>query len=365
MKFNRIIALAGIVALASIGLSAPASAQPFGAWLVLGSGYPTNHAYLEIPHAAGLNTPGSFTFEAWIAVSNNTTGEDCRSIAGKNYLSAWWVGICNVGGLPTLRTYLKGGGSLRQGGVLTRGSWTHIAVVYDKVAGKRRHFINGILAAEFAETGNLPTNTSPIRIGSDVSWERTPGGSIDLVRLWKTARTEAQLRQSINAQFTKPPAKPAGLAAQWPLDANGNDTYGVRNGTVVNGVFLTFPAGLPCTSGPPSGSFACLNDRFSAGLSHRDPFTGAVTQGSVVATNRDDSAVLSVAGGWETLVKAVDGCATNGHHWILASALAGYPLQLSVFDTENFVNKVYFFYPGGAGPSIPSIIDTNAFATCP
>ena len=45
--------------------------------------------------------------------------------------------ICNVGGLPTLRTYLKGGSSARNGGVLTRGSWTHIAVVYDKVAGKR------------------------------------------------------------------------------------------------------------------------------------------------------------------------------------------------------------------------------------
>ena len=298
-------------------------------------------------------------------MSNNTAGEDCRSIAGKNYLTGWWVGICNtVGGLPTLRTYLKGGGSLRNGGVLTRGSWTHIAVVYDKVAGKRRHFINGILAAEFAETGNLPTNTSPIRLGSDVSYPRTPGGSIDEVRLWKVARTQAQIRQFLNVHFTKPPAKPAGLVAQWSLDANGNDTYTVRNGAVVNGAFLTFPAGLPCTSGPPSGGSACLSDRFSASLSHRDPFTGTVIHGTVASTNSGDSAVLGIFGAWETLVKALDACLINDRHWIFASALAGYPLQLSVFDTEHFENKLYFFYPDSLS-SIPSIVDTNAFASCP
>lgn len=362
MKFTRIIALAGIVAMAFLGLSAPSTAQPFNAWLVL-SGDPAS-SYVEIPHAAGLNTPGNFTFEAWIAVSNNVAGEDCRSIAGKNYLTGWWVGICNVGGLPTLRTYLKGGSSARNGGVLTRGSWTHIAVVYDKVAGKRRHYINGILAAEFAETGNLPINTSPIRIGSDVSWAHTPAGSIDEVRLWKTARTEAQIRQFLNVHFTKPPAKPAGLAAQWALDANGNDTYGVRNGTVVNGAFLTFPAGPHCTSGPASGSFACLNNRFSVGLTHRNPADGAVVQGAAVATNSGDSAAFAIFSGWEVLVKTVDGCLLNSRHWILASQLAAYPLEVSVFDTTAFQQKVYFFYPVGPN-SFPSITDTDAFATCP
>jgi hypothetical protein len=361
MKFTRKIALAGTLAVAFLGLSAPSTAQPYNAWLVL-SGDPTS-SFVEIPHAAGLNTPGNFTFEAWIDISNNVAGEDCRSIAGKNYLTGWWVGICNVGGLPTLRSYLKGGGSARNGGVLTRSSWTHIAVVYDKLAGKRLHYINGILAAEFAETGNLPTNTSPMRIASDVSWQHTPAGAIDEVRLWKLARTQAQLRQFINVHITAP--KPVGLVAQWSLDANGNDTFNKRNGTVTNGAFLTFPAGPHCTSGPPSGSFACLNNRFSASLSHRDPTTGAVTQGTVVSTNSGDAAVLGVFGGWETLVKEVNGCGPNSRHWILASALAGYPLELSVFDTQAFQNKVYFFYPNSPFPNIPSIVDTDAFATCP
>ena len=34
----------------------------------------------------------------------------------------------------------------------------------------RRHYINGELAATFPEVGVLGTSTSPMRIGSDVSW---------------------------------------------------------------------------------------------------------------------------------------------------------------------------------------------------
>jgi hypothetical protein len=361
--FVRFLLLAVFGVAAVTSHSSPAAAQPFGAWLVEGSGYPTNHAYLEIPHAAALNTPTGFTYEAWVAASNNVAGEDCRSLAGKNYLETWWVGICNVGGVPTLRSYLKGGSSSRNGGALTRGAWTHVAVVYDKVAGKRRHYVNGNLVASFDETGNLPTNDSPIRIGSDEAWERSPGGSLNLVRIWKKARTEAEIRANINRIIPAP--KPAGLIGQWLLAVSGNDTFGVRNGTFHNGVFLTFPAGPPCTSGPASGSFACLGNRFSVGTSHRDPNTGTVTSGTVFSTNSGDTALFQLFSSPEVLTKSVNACSINSHHWILASAIALHPVQVTVFDTKAFEQKIYFFYPDASGVSIPSIVDTGAFATCP
>src|SRR5688500_20051501 len=89
-------------AVAALALTAPAAeAQPFVSWADF-PGHPT-HSYVNIPHHPSLNPTGAFTFEAWVKIANNVTGEDCRSIAGKNFLQAWWFGQCNVSGQPTLR----------------------------------------------------------------------------------------------------------------------------------------------------------------------------------------------------------------------------------------------------------------------
>src|SRR6476659_9090506 len=79
-----------------------ARAQPFDAWYVLSG--PTN-GWINVPDSAALDISGNFTFEAWVSITNSTTAEDCRSIAGKAYLETWWIGQCTVGGQPTLRSY--------------------------------------------------------------------------------------------------------------------------------------------------------------------------------------------------------------------------------------------------------------------
>ena len=139
-NFGRIL---GILLLGGL-LAASAQAQPFSAWAHFSG--PT-HGYIEIASSSDLNSTAAFTVEAWVSISNGTTGEDCRSIAGKGYTQAWWIGQCNVSGQPTLRSYLGGHGS-KNGGIIPRGVWTHVAVTYDGVA--RRHYINGELAATFA-----------------------------------------------------------------------------------------------------------------------------------------------------------------------------------------------------------------------
>src|SRR5688572_3034408 len=83
----------------------PASAQPFDAWLTSSPGYPTTHGFIEVPHSASLNPTGALTVEAWVLDTlPDGAGEDCRSIAGKNYLQGWWIGTCNVGGAGGVRT---------------------------------------------------------------------------------------------------------------------------------------------------------------------------------------------------------------------------------------------------------------------
>jgi hypothetical protein len=347
------------VALGALALAGAAEAQPFGAWISF-AGNPT-HGFVRVPHNAALNPTGAFTLEAWVAISNNAAGEDCRSIAGKNFRQAWWLGQCNVGGQPTLRSYLKGSGSLRQGGIIPRGVWTHVAVTFDGVT--RRHYINGELAAQFPETGPLTTSASEMRIGSDVEWQFTPAGSIDEVRLWSVARTLGQIRANLNEAIT---LDQPGLVAVWALDGNANDIIGPRDGSVQGaGVgFLTFPVVFDC--GPNTATTLCLQDRFIISAFWRtNPTPGTPTDGQAqVAVANQGSGIFwfFAAENWEVMVKAINGCGLNNRFWIFSAATTNVFYRLEVNDARAGAQKIYFNYPG---PPAPAVTDTSAFATCP
>lgn len=342
-------------------LAAPAAqAQPFGVWATF-AGDPTSGYINVTSNTAALNPTGAFTFEAWVAISNSTTSEDCRSIAGKNYLSAWWIGQCTVGGQPTLRSYLKGNGSAKNGGIIPRGVWTHVAVTFD--GSTRRHYINGELAASFAETGPLTTSSDPMRIGSDIQWMHTPTGAIDEVRLWNVARSITQIRNSINVRITTPQT---GLVGVWSFDGGPADIIGGHGGTITgSGVnFFTFPAILNC--GSSTVNALCLNTRFSITAKWRtNPTPGTPTDGDAhVVVAGPNSGVLWFfsSDNWEVMVKALNACGLNNRYWVFSAATTNVFYRMEVFDVRAGVNKIYFNYPG---PPAPAVTDTDAFATCP
>src|ERR1043165_1900397 len=64
----------------------PAAAQPYGAYFVKGSG----HGYVEVPASSAFDFTTGFTFEAWVAGSDDGT---CSSIARKNWNQAWGIGV--------------------------------------------------------------------------------------------------------------------------------------------------------------------------------------------------------------------------------------------------------------------------------
>jgi hypothetical protein len=203
--------------LISLGLAcvpAAVSAQPFGSWPVYSG---TTGKYIEVPSSADLNPAGAITIEAWVGVTTSTpTPGTCKSIVGKNYTTSYWVGICGT----TLRSYLAGAASLKDGGTVPANEFTHIAVTYDGTS--RRHFINGEEVAVFPQTGALPASASPLRIGSDEAYDFQPSGAIDEVRLWSVARTVEQIRGSINVPLNT--VQP-GLVAVWSLDAGGPTSW--------------------------------------------------------------------------------------------------------------------------------------------
>jgi Concanavalin A-like lectin/glucanases superfamily len=347
--------------LVSLALSSPAHAQPFAQWLTL-SGYPTFTGHVRVLHNAALNPTGAFTFEAWVAITNTGVGEDCRSIAGKNYLQAWWIGLCTVSGKPTLRSYLKGGSSARNGGQIEPGRWTHVAVVFNGT--HRLHYVNGELAASFAETGPLTSSGSEVRIGSDVSWEHPPTGSIDEARLWNVARTQDQIRSNMDNEISAPQG---GLIAVWSLNGNANDVVGPFEGsTQGTGVgFLSFPAVFDC--GTNTATALCLNDRFVIAARWRtNPALGSLTDGQaqVAGAANQGSGLFQFFSpdNWEIMVKAINGCGLNDRHWIFSAATTNVFYRLEVTDARGGAQKIYFNYPG---PPAPAVTDTSAFATCP
>lgn len=88
-----------------------AAAQPLNGYLVTGAG----KGYVEIPHDPALNPTGAITIEAWVYP---TSLGPCRSIVGKGYDTAYWLGVCS----SNLRFYGRGSGSARDDGSIPVGS---------------------------------------------------------------------------------------------------------------------------------------------------------------------------------------------------------------------------------------------------
>ena len=201
-------------------------------------GYP-QHGYVEIPFAAQLDT-SAMTVEAWVSVRDPRSG-GCSSIAGDGYITGWWLGLCGT----FMRSYFNGTQSVMTGGTIldTPNVWIHIAAVTDGVT--RKHYINGELVFQAAETVPRSTSTKPVRIGSDPDWDYMAQGGIDDLRIWSVARTQDQIRQTMftisvpepsNAQFQS-------LEAWYRFEGNALDSWRTHHGTI-NGAGTAFETGV-------------------------------------------------------------------------------------------------------------------------
>jgi hypothetical protein len=328
-------------------IAAGASAQPYNVWLV----NPSGHGYVNLP--ARDYSGGSFTFEAWVAVTDATS---CATLAGNNFTQSIWIGVCGT----TLRSYVRGSGSAFDGGTVPANDWTHVAVTFDNDTKVVTHYVDGEPVASRVEPGPITASTSNWRIFSDVAWEHSPTGAIDEVRFWSVARTKDQIRSTINQTIT---GAVAGLVSVYHLDANTVDSAGARNGGNVGTVgFLSAPIGPPgCTTNATtlcvgaSGRFAVNVDFISGGVRGT---------GKVVPVTTPESGLFWFFGAnnWEVMVKVLNGCPLNGHFWVFSAATTDQHYELVVTDYQSTQTKRYFNY---AGVAAAAVTDTSAFATCP
>jgi hypothetical protein len=224
--------------IALLAISTAVSAQPSGQYLRL-QGFP-QHGYIEIPHDVLLDTP-AMTVEAWVSVRDAHSGA-CSSIAGKGWTTAWWLGVCGT----TMRTYFDGMASLKDGGVIPADVWVHIAAVTDGTT--RKHYINGNLVFQGPETAPPSTSTNAFRIGSDTAYAFTVEGGIDDLRIWKVARTQEQIRQTMFAPYILEANDVTGqfqsLEAWYRFEGNAMDSWRTHHGTII-GTGIGFAAAPP------------------------------------------------------------------------------------------------------------------------
>jgi hypothetical protein len=324
-----------------------AAAQPFGGWLTL-PGYPTS-SYIAIPHSEALNPTTGFTFEAWVKVRDAHHGNQCSSIAGKNWMKAWWIGVCN----QTLRSYIKGyllpDNLDLSGGFISPSAWTHIAVTYDGAV--RKHYINGALAASRAETGPLTTSTDEVEIGSDVGFHFSAAGDIDEVHLWSVARTQEQIQQDAAGPITGPVQ---GLIAVWSFNGNARDQVSVNNGTV-NGT-LTFSA-----PAPPDGPW--LTTHQIPGFQFKVRVTGTSAIAGVKESCIPETLCVSasVPGRTEVLVRIV-GPKPNGYLWPDVVKLT--TSQVEVWVDQLSTGTIKYYILPGPWPGLddlPGLYDRTGF----
>ncbi len=114
----------------------------------------------------------------------------------------------------------------------------------------------------------------------------------------------------------------------------------------------------PCV---PTETRLCLrNRRYSVWVDYWSE-TGERIGARVASVGTDESGIVYFFGpeNWEVLVKVLDGCAVNGHHWVLAASATDLRLSLGVLDLETYESKRY---RREAGKPSAAVVDVTAFS---
>ena len=77
-----------------------------------------------------------------------------------------------------------------------------------------------------------------------------------------------------------------------------------------------------------------------------------------VGTNNSGLFYFFEPGNWEMLIKVLDGCAINDHHWVYAASATDQGLDITVTDTMTGETWTHSKAPG---PPASAITESNAF----
>jgi len=115
-------------------------------------------------------------------------------------------------------------------------TWVHIAGVWD--GSVMRIYYNGILdGTSTGITGSFAASINPVRIGANLTSEAWTG-KLDAVRIWKAAKTAAQINAAMGSCLN---GSEANLLALYNFEEGSGTTVADLTGHGYNGTFVSAP----------------------------------------------------------------------------------------------------------------------------
>jgi hypothetical protein len=179
--------------------------------------------YVTIPAKAGVLNGPAFTVETWIKPTSATFGSYLLRGTDDAYTSGVEIWVTND--YLEADLYSNGGGLGLVYSIPTSwtNQWHHLAVTYTSTTFS--FFVDGVQVATTPISGfPQPFTGAPLYLGAYDAGSSPFPGTMDELRIWNTARTQAQIQANMNTEI---PANTAGLVANYRMNqgtAGGNNT---------------------------------------------------------------------------------------------------------------------------------------------
>ncbi|HNW97236.1 MAG TPA: peptide-N-glycosidase F-related protein [Bacteroidales bacterium] len=194
---------------------------------------------IGVTDATSLNPTTALTLEVWINADTWKSSVWAGTIIGKQSTSPD-CGYCLTAGEGGKAEFTIAIGNVWQKvttpAVMGLNAWYHIAGVYD--GSIMKIYINGELQASLNVTGAMNPSTGKILdFGENPTWTgRLFDGTLDEIRIWNVARSQAQIQASMASELT---GTESGLVGYWKMNegtgTTANDaTSNLNKGTLLN-----------------------------------------------------------------------------------------------------------------------------------
>ncbi|HOT96379.1 MAG TPA: FlgD immunoglobulin-like domain containing protein [bacterium] len=204
--------LLGVMLLVPVALLAAGQA---GSMLIFDG---TNDAGLVVDNPLLDNLTGNYTIEAWFKATGYTNND---RILDRNGVFALALGPNN-----TIQFLRPSSPELASPNNTVTAGWHHVAVRVQTVGVNYvgTLFFDGNPVATLNHPSLLlPASSQPVYIGNRTGFDRPLNGSLDEIRIWSVARTDAEIKSSRALPLT---GAEAGLLAYYKLDEGAGQTAG-------------------------------------------------------------------------------------------------------------------------------------------
>jgi hypothetical protein len=162
-----------------------------------------------------LDITSAITVEAWVYATKNSGIQNVISKSSQSANNGYIFPRTDDGwGNAVIYFHIAGGWRTLSAPYPGLNVWHHLAATYDGTT--MRLFIDGVEAATKPQTGAITVNGNSLAIGNQPGYSEFFGGSVDNIRIWNTARTQAELQANMNVDID--PSTQTGLVSYYTFN---------------------------------------------------------------------------------------------------------------------------------------------------